>query len=1144
MKIVTISQILTCILLACAACLQSVHAVNFYVKNGGSDAADGLSDATAWATVAKVATEANASRFLPGDRILFKRGSLWRETLSVPTVTVGVLAGRIVFGAYGAGPDPRFSGANVVVGWTLSASGTNTYQASLATQTYMVTRQPTGSDILFMHKGASATTLTDNQWFWSGGILYVRSDAGNPAGIGTIIEAAQRNSCVTTSSTNGADYITIENFDLGQTNSGVIVIDGGATYWKVLNCRIRFCESRTVAGAGIHASCANFIARGNIIDYALGDGILLYGGLDSIIQGNHITNIRRGGNTGGDGIQLTSSSPNAVNGFQILDNYVNVQNTDAGKGCIIEEAGGNGIVSGNQCYYGNFGIEVNGDNIVVENNICAFIGVEQNPSFAAGLFMSQMANCDNVTFRNNLVYKCKRNGISIDATNSNGVGGGTSPPYLRTNMRFHNNTVIDCEDGFSVVSTCQISGEFKNNLLWTTPANFIIEIPSVLPGGTWVSDHNLIGSPSPNPDRFIRYGGNWLSVTHRPGTNVKLSDVSSTVASTSNKRFILLRVDFNTAGNTVYMWVDPVLTSEPAIATAHATKTWAYNYRIGNVAAYFSSTSFNSGYFDEFRIGDTYMDAIGGSPLVYEGFNYPDNTILDGTSGGTGWAEAWDANQTYTSVNGTTSLTFTGVASTGGKLQLRGSASRAMATPIVQSSGTKWAGFFIQSDNTARDTVVSIGERDTKFDNLAQWRAASGQDLNSTSAAPLFVNAAADNYHPAAGSPVIDAGVNVGSSLDSEGLLVPFGPAPDIGNSEFGSSVPPVIPGDTLPSGLIAYEGFDYPANTLLSGLSGGTTYPSVGWANAWTVQASASTYSSIQNPWTYNGLEIHGSRARIRGLASRNLAIPLSATEGTFWFATLLNCSNEARTSSFRLKEAGATKISIDVKPGTTIKLSGLSTGVTASNNTIYLALVRVDLQESGNIAHVWINPVLANGEPAAPTANAIAEWDENWGIDQLEINHSSTSSHESNFDEIRIGRTFSDAISGTLVQTPWEHWLSSAAFTPAEIQAGLSEPAADAAGDGVANLIKFALGHDSPRTPLPAALYPKAAVGTGGILSISFQRAESAVRYEVQASSALTTWSVIAVNPGTVGQSVTTFDTAPPGQPGRFLRLRLTLP
>ena len=1131
-------------LLACAAFLQAVSATTYYVKNGGSDAADGLSDATAWATVAKVATEANASRFLPGDNILFKRGSLWRETLNVPTVTVGVLAGRIVFGAYGSGADPRLSGANVVGGWTLSASGTNTYQAPLATQTYMVTRQPTGSDIIFMHKGASATTLTDNQWFWSGGVLYVRSDAGNPAGIGTTIEAAQRNSCVTTSGANGADYITIENFDLGQTNSGVIVIDGGATYWKVLNCRIRFCESRTVAGAGIHASCANFIARDNIIDYALGDGILLYGGLDSIIQGNHITNIRKGNNPGGDGIQLTSDTPNAVNGFQILDNYVNVQNTDAGKGCIIQEAGGNGIVSGNQCYYGNFGIEVNGDNIVVENNICAFVGVEQNPSFAAGLFMSQKANCDNVTWRNNLVYKCKRNGISIDATNSNGVGVVTSPPYLRTNMKFYNNTVIDCEDGFSVVSTCQISGEFKNNLLWTTPANFIIEIPSVLPGGTWVSDHNLIGSPSPNPDRFIRYGGNWLSVTHRPGTNVKLSDVSSTVASTSSKRFILLRIDFNTAGNTVYMWVDPVLTSEPAIATAHATKTWAYNYRIGNVAAYFSSTSFNSGYFDEFRIGNTYTDAIGGSPLVYEGFNYPDNSIIDGVTGGTGWAEAWDANEDYTSVNGTTSFTFPGVAGTGGRLQIRGSASRAMATPIVQSSGTKWAGYFIQSDNTARDTVVSIGERDTKFDNLAQWRAASGQDLNSISAAPLFVNAATDNYHPAAGSPVIDAGVIVGSSLDSEGLLVPYGPAPDIGNYEFGSTPPPVVPGDTLPSGLIAYEGFDHPTNTLLSGLSGGSTYSSVGWSDAWTVQASVSTYSSIQNAWNYSGLESRGNRARIRGLASRNLSVPLAASEGTFWFATLLNCSNEARNSSFRLKQNGATKISVDVKPGTQIKLSGVGTGVTASNNTIYLALVRVDMHESGNIARVWINPSLAAGEPLASTANATAEWDENWGIDQVEIYHSSTSSHESNFDEIRIGRTFSNAISGTILQTPWELWLSGAGFTPAEIQAGMAEPGADAADDGVPNLVKFALGHDSPRTALPAALYPKANISTGGVFSISFVRAEASVRYEVEASSGLTGWSVIAVNPGTVGQTVTTPDTVAPGQVSRFLRLRVSMP
>jgi hypothetical protein len=55
---------------------------------------------------------------------------------------------------------------------------------------------------------------------------------------------------------------------------------------------------------------------------------------------------------------------------------------------------------------------------------------------------------------------------------------------------------------------------------------------------------------------------------------------------------------------------------------------------------------------------------------------------------------------------------------------------------------------------------------------------------------------------------------------------------------------------------------------------------------------------------------------------------------------------------------------------------------------------------------------------------------------------------------------------------------------------------------------------------------------------------RAEPSVRYEVEASSKLATWSVITVNPGIVGQTVTVTDTMPPGQPARFLRLRVSRP
>lgn len=71
----------------------------YYVKNAGSDAADGLSDDNAWETISKV----NGETFAEGDTILFKRDHTWAEELIVP------MAG-LSFDAYGSGDKPIIDG--------------------------------------------------------------------------------------------------------------------------------------------------------------------------------------------------------------------------------------------------------------------------------------------------------------------------------------------------------------------------------------------------------------------------------------------------------------------------------------------------------------------------------------------------------------------------------------------------------------------------------------------------------------------------------------------------------------------------------------------------------------------------------------------------------------------------------------------------------------------------------------------------------------------------------------------------------------------------------------------------------------------------------------------------------------------------
>lgn len=83
----------------------TLRAATYYVNaTGGNDGRTGTAPASAWKTVAKV----NNSVFAPGDRILFKRGETWHESLVIPSS--GNSALPITFGAYGSGYRPVLDG--------------------------------------------------------------------------------------------------------------------------------------------------------------------------------------------------------------------------------------------------------------------------------------------------------------------------------------------------------------------------------------------------------------------------------------------------------------------------------------------------------------------------------------------------------------------------------------------------------------------------------------------------------------------------------------------------------------------------------------------------------------------------------------------------------------------------------------------------------------------------------------------------------------------------------------------------------------------------------------------------------------------------------------------------------------------------
>jgi len=213
----------------------AASATVYYVDSAvGKDTNSGTSTSAPWKTLAKVSSHSYAA----GDQILLKRGSSWREQISVPSS--GASGKPIVFGAYGTGSPPLINASDLVGNW--SSAGGYIYRASISWAPSHVWYNGT-----LLTKVSGLSSLTSAQkWYYSSGALYVWAPGGvNPNG--HALEADHRSRAI---DINGKSYITINDLSMKNSTSSLVATYNGA-HITVENSALKN------AWVGVYASAAS-----------------------------------------------------------------------------------------------------------------------------------------------------------------------------------------------------------------------------------------------------------------------------------------------------------------------------------------------------------------------------------------------------------------------------------------------------------------------------------------------------------------------------------------------------------------------------------------------------------------------------------------------------------------------------------------------------------------------------------------------------------------------------------------------------------------------------------------------------------------------------------------------------------------------
>jgi hypothetical protein len=503
--------------------LASNWGTTYYVDSEfGNDGNSGTLESAPWKTLARVS---NAS-FAPGNRVLLKRGSVWREELNFPSS--GIAGEPILVDAYGTGNAPVISGADLlpVVGWTVcSTCQAYIWEISVKVQPNIVLFDGIpGKQVSSIENLSGAT-----EWFWNSGTLYVWF-TGNPG-------YSYRNPGVETGARQlgivffGVSYVTIQNLHVeganGKPTNGVVYAQAVPSLGRSShNISLHLLTVKNGAGDGVHLEdCNACIVQGVTVSGMARDGIELvsahaaYPVSWGAILGNTVAyNPYDGIGTYGCAVGATCeeiSEPAGlffsnliVAGNTVHDNGVGIyfrwthnsrviantsyRNTDTsmgGEGGGIElEASSNNTVERNLLYANRTnGLEMSNDRGAgtsitgSSGNIVKFNAVHDNAW--SGLFTNAAPTSNNM-FLYNVVW----NHLNGECFLANGTGH-----KFYGNTCWNNSTGIDLYTASTTPSTGYITA--KNNIIAACIHN-AVKIESGVSMSTLVFDYNDYYNPA------------------------------------------------------------------------------------------------------------------------------------------------------------------------------------------------------------------------------------------------------------------------------------------------------------------------------------------------------------------------------------------------------------------------------------------------------------------------------------------------------------------------------------------------------------------------------------------------------------------------------------------------------------------------